>query len=67
MTVAAPGAVKLQTTDQVKDVQQMLKDVASSFLLYSLNYRDMFGLPNAIFRGYTFLFISYFSFSLRFG
>jgi hypothetical protein len=47
----------MQSVKQVKDVQQMLKDVVRSFfLLCSLNYPDMFWLPNAILRGLQFPF-----------
>jgi hypothetical protein len=51
-----------KVTVQVKDVQQMLKGVVSSFLLCSINYPDMFRLPNAIFRGLHYPYISYSSF-----
>jgi hypothetical protein len=37
-------------SNPVQDKQQILKGVIS-FLLYSLNYPDMFRHPNAIFRG----------------
>jgi hypothetical protein len=38
----------------VQDNQQKLKGVLSVFLLYSLNYPDMFRHTNAIFRGLHF-------------
>jgi hypothetical protein len=50
---------KIESFNQVKDVQQMLKGVVSGFLLCSLNYSDMFRLPNVIFRVLQFPFISY--------
>jgi hypothetical protein len=50
----------------VKDVQQMPKGVVSSFLC-SLNYSDMFRLPNVIFRGLHFHFHKLLQFCLRFG
>jgi hypothetical protein len=42
----------------------MLKGAVSSFLLCSTNYLDMIRLPNAIFRGLHYPFISYSSFLL---